>query len=548
MKRIFWAIVFGVVGAVVTAVPAWAVSADGKQFIGGDNTFYAYVRAGETVDVSFLRAAHSEMIFTVQGDVTITIDGPGMEQQKCVAARDVALGQGCRFAGIKVAQTGVWKIQFTPPESAAVFEEVAPSVRWGKNLFSWDVTVKSSEGERKGRVWTEQYALRQPPEVQYNTDLEHYYVSEDGYIYKATSRGYNGQISMLAADGVGLRKNKTCESAYQSAEVSNTKLSPAYGECGSTYKLFFEEPAGELPAQAKRWDGKAEWIRPTIKRPAVSELHFISDDSTDQQSGKISYYLRHFVGQYQVKIDVDNDGSFDGQNDVTLHQHMQRLSNGLQSVVFDGVDKSGQIIPPSQPIGVKVEIARVAEIHFVATDVEVRSGGIELTRLNGENAPTTRVCWNDTELTPIGAALMPQLIDGRECPESTGGVHGWAYGEVSWGNARYIDNWVYATARLDGKATIVYPEEEIIEANTVSGNGAMVVIVGVLVGSVVVGGIVFVVIKRRKTAQLKNMQLPHSQYPPTYPSQQQPGVPPVPPMPQSPQNPDVQHPRDNGIQ
>ena len=525
MKRLLFAVGISIVAGFMFGQSAQAVSSGTKEFVSADNTFYAYVKANETVDVAFLKADQKEPFNTTQEDVTITLDGPGIAQQKCVAPKNVAVGQGCQFAAVVAPQTGIWRIQFSVPAPARAYPEVAPSIRWGGNLFSWQVTVKNGATEQKGRVWTSQYALRQPDNTLFNTDFEHYYVSEDGYIYRMLTRGYNGQISTLSADGIGVREGKKCEPIYRSTDTSDTKFSPAFGDCGSAYKLFFEQPAGELPAAAKNWEGKDEWLRPTVKRPTVSELHFSSDGSIDQQSGKISFYLRHFIGQYKVKIDVDNDGGFDGQNDVTLQQQMKQLSNGLQSVTFDGVDKTGQIIPPSQPIGVKIEITRVAEIHFVSADVEGRTGGIELTRLNGENAPTDRMCWNDTELATIAEPLMTKQTDGRDCPESKSGVHGWAYSGASWGNARYVDDWAFAAARLDGIAVIAYPQatNEVKDDNE---RNNMVAVIAVVAGAGLLGlvGTGIYIVRRRKAKTIVLPPLPPEHYygPQQQPSQSQP--------------------------
>jgi hypothetical protein len=506
MQRIILGLLL-VVLASISSHSVSALSSDSKIFISGDNTFYSYVKGGETLSAAFLRVNQDEPFDTVRGDVTVTIDGPGIEQQKCVIPKDVAIGQGCRFAPVAAPQTGIWRVQFAVPADARTYQEVSPAVKWAKNLFSWDITVKNSADEQHGRTWTERYAIRQPSAASYTDDLTNYYISEDGYIYRAISKGYNGQISTLSADSVGVRTGDKCVSAYRSTEVGDTKYSPALGECGSGYKLFFEEPAGDLPTKATKWDKTTDWVRPNISRPSLGELHFTSDGSSDQQSGTISFFLRNFIGQYQIKIDVDNDGSFDGQDDVTLNQQMKKVSEGLQQVRFSGVDKTGQIIPTTQKIGIEVEITKVAEIHLVAADVEGRTGGIELTRLSGDNAPTTGICWNDTELPSIAETLMTKELDGRDCPTSVGGVHAWAYSDSSWGNARYIDDWVYASAKLTGNNQIVYPDAAVEQA-VAKKNNMTWAIIALVVAVVSIVGIIVIMIRRKRS---------HRQEPPTQP-------------------------------
>lgn len=505
MKRYIAFLLLAISAALGFSSTAHGLASDPKLFISADNTFYAYVKAGESIGASFNRVNIDEPFDTSKEDVTITVDGPGVSQQKCVAQKNVPIGQGCQFARQTAQESGIWRIQFAVPSPAKSYYEVSPGVRWGKNLFTWNISVTAGTTEQKGRIWTERYAIRQQPAVSSATDLNYYYISEDGYIYRALYKGYNGQISTLSADAIGIRKGTSCVSAYQSSEVSNTEFSPALGSCGNAYKLFFEEPAGELPAKAKNWEDKEDWVRPGINRPSIAELNFASDKSTDQQSGTISFYLRNFIGQYQVKIDTNNNGSFDDQNDVTINRQMKRLDSGLQRVAFDGADKSGQVIPTSQPIGIEVVINKAAEIHLVSADLEGRSGGLELTRLSGDNAPTTGLCWNDRELTPIAASLMPEIIDGTACPSSVGGAHAWPYGDGSWGNARYIDDWVYASAKFEGDNQIVFPESADKTDEVQGQNGAVIVVI--VAGVVVIAGVAIAVFIVRRHRQ-KPPQLP----------------------------------------
>lgn len=504
MRRFIVAIIISVLGVVVSAHSSYALSSNPKMFISADNTFYVYVKGGEKLSAAFTRVAEEEVFGTVRGDVTVAIEGPDFTKQTCVLKANIPVGQGCAFNNLDVPTTGIWRINFAVPSTANSYPEVSPSVKWGKNFFKWSITVNKDGAEQKGRIWTEQYAIRQPAPASYVVDFDSYYISENGYIYHASEKGYNGQISTLSADGIGIRSGRDCTSVYKSTEVSDKNYSPALGACGNGYKLFFEEPAGDLPSKAKRWDNKTDWVRPDIKKPQLSELHFEPDGSKDQQSGTISFFLYNFVGQYEIKIDIDNDGSFNGQSDVAIRAQMKNLSNGLQRIRFDGVDKQGQVIPRNQKIGVKVAITRVAEIHLVAADVEGRTGGLELVRMNGENAPVGDMCWNDTDLKPLALdSLMPPELDGRNCPDSTGGMHSWAYNDESWGNARYIDNWAYASVKLTGSDGIVYPQDE--EEKATKGNNNTLVIAAIITGVLfVVGVIVFVIVTINKKNKNNN--------------------------------------------
>lgn len=482
-----------------------ATVSNSKMFISADNTFFLYAKGGEKINASFVRSDQIEPSDIPPVDVTVSLEGPGMDRRDCLLPKTIQSGKGCGFSDVVAPQTGVYRISFKLPDTARVYSQVTPTLRWGANMFAWDISVGDDSGKKSGRLWSELYAVRQPYPAEYMTDLVYYYVSESGYLYKATYKGYNGQISTLSADAFGIRTGKTCQSAYQSIEVSSTTMSPSFGTCGASYKLFFEPPSGELPASAKQWDDKTAWVNPAVIRPEVSDLEFISDKSGDVQSGKIRLKLRNFVGQYVVKIDTDNDGRFDESQDVKFTRTIKKLADSSQEIEFNGINREGQQVSPSQPIGIKVQIEKTAEIHLVNADVEGRAGGLELMRLNGDNAPTTRMCWDDTGLTTLATNLMTKLVDGRSCPDSRGGVHGWNYETGSWGDMRYIEDWAYASAKVDGETQIVYPREDGPVIAKIGGVKVQTVVVSVGAGIlllVIAGFVVTIIVRRRRHARM----------------------------------------------
>lgn len=504
----------------LVAQPVDALTSNKKMFVSADNTFYIYAKGGEKITAQFVRSDQTETSGIAPEDVTVTLDGPGLPAQQCIIPKGVAIGSGCGFTNLVAPEAGVYRFSFKLPDTAQLYKEVSPAVRWGANLFSWTINVTDEGGAKQGRVWSELYAVRQPFQPEFLTDLTYFYMSENGFLYKAIYKGYNGQISTFSADAFGIRKNDKCESAYRSIEVSDAKLSPTFGSCGGSYKLYFEQPAGDLPHDAKRWDGKQEWVSPAINRPVVEGLRFESDKNGDTQSGKIKFTLKNFVGQYKVKIDVNDDGNYDASDDVTLARRMKSIDGGVQEAVFNGVDGGGRAIPASQRIGIKIQIEKIAEIHLVNADVEGRTGGLEIARLNGDNAPTTRICWDDTELPALtDVSLTTKVLDGRNCPDSVGGVHGWAYASGGWGDARYIDDWAYASAKIDGTAGIHYPEDELTAAAKQNGanQGMIATALGAVVVIGVVGFIVVMTVRRNKhIRQLKaaeDHQLPPNNYP-----------------------------------
>lgn len=528
MGKFFYGILVSIGLAVLSAPLAGAFSSDPRTFVSGDNVFYAYVESSEKVNIGFVKSEHREPSGMASKQITVTVNAPGMQPQTCVIPANVSIGQGCNMS-LTAVKNGIWRINFQLPQDAYVHSEVSSNVRWNGNLFSWNITVSDGSGEKKGRLWSELYAIRQPAPPRFLADLTFHYMSEDGYLYKVVYRGYNGQISTLSADAFGVIRNGDCVTAYQSIATSNAEMKPSFGSCGGSYKLFFEQPSDELPTEASRWDDTKDWIRPNIDRPVVDGLKFTPDKSTTQQSGTISYTLKNFIGQYEVRIDTNGDGSYDGPRDITLKKQIKNLkSAGEQKITFDGLDRDDNAIPRSQQITVKINIVKTGEIHLVGADIEGREGGIELVRLSGDRVPSFDVCWNDTELNAttdgVGSVLT---LDGKSCPDSTGGVHKWKYSELgnSWGNARYIDDWVYTSARVTGTAEIRYPEkvvaaeEDIVQRNMGIG---LIIVALVVIGGIITGVIVWV---RRRHKQDGDNLLPPSQFPPSGPPTQPPQPP-----------------------
>ncbi len=504
--------VFAVFLSLASGAVVHATASHPKLFISGDNTFYMYVIGGEKISASFVKSAQVEPLGLEAYDIDVSLEGPGLETLRCTLVKNVEVDKGCAFSSVVAPRTGIYRVLFKLPETAKPYPQVSPSVRWGRNMFSWEIAIKDGEVEKTGRVWSELYGVRQPIESQYVADLTYHYVSENGAIYKATYKGYNGQISTFSADAVGIRSGEGCVSAYQSINVSDTKRSPSFGTCGGSYKLFFEQPSGDLPRTAIKPDGKTkDWISPVLVPPKVSELKFTSDKNGDMQSGKISYKLENFVGQYTVDIDTTGDGHFSSKEDIRVKRTMKKVNNSLQTVQFDGVDARGQVVSATQQISIRINVEKVAEIHLVNADVEGRAGGLELIRLSGENAPSGRVCWNDTELSPLeNPALQTSVTNGGNCPDSTTAArHGWPYSTDSWGDLRYIDDWAYTTATLEGVSKIQYPENTNPILTTKNNN--LMKIIGVITGLLLIGVfvafVVMIITKRRNHAkQLKDAE------------------------------------------
>jgi hypothetical protein len=502
------------VGGVVSQSVS-ATSSPPTVFINGNNTFYAYIQTGEKVNIAVVNSGIVDSSLKKQ-PLTLTVLSPGGPKTECTIVAAAPPNAGCGLSQLTAPKPGIWSFSFNLPDDAELSSTI-PNQRVGANFFRWSVAILDSAGVKDGRFWSEQYTIRQPDSIDYAADMSLYYQSQDGYLYRANYKGYSGQLSRLSADAFGIVKKDTCVPAYKSVEISSKDFTPSYGKCGGNYKIFFEPPSDDLPVATTRWDGSVDWVRPAVDRPQVSGLKFTSSDDVNTQSGTVTFKLKNFIGQYEIKVDVNDDGNFDGAKDVTIPGRLKYFNDpGDQVVQYDGLNRDGNTVDKKQPIRIKLKITKSAEIHLVAANATGRSGGLALSRLSGDNAPSHNACWNDAELGTQETAPGETAADGPSCPDSLTGIHRWKFAE-GWGRNRYIDDWAFSTAKVAGTAEIRYVDKEVLAQQAVTrrnvGIGAAIVGVIVLVG---IGVTIFWLKKRRNKHDDNNLE-PPTQTPPSQP-------------------------------
>ena len=424
------------------SLPASAETPPPSTEIRHGNTFYAYVGPGENLDVSFTKGAD------LAGGlpVTITVRGPGGVAQTCALSGTEPVGTGCTFADLTSAIPGVWEIVFDAP--VVVPGDPAPP---SADRYVWDIAVQSGTTDVPGRVWTNQYQMAHAGPAN-TTDFTFYYQSEQGFLYEAEYMGYNGVDSTFSSNATGNALTGTCTPAYESFDgvgpfSDRDRFYTTTDQCGSRYKIFFDAPDPALPASATRWDGGTEWVRPPVVLPDLSNLQFAQDPATMVRSGDFTFDSSGFSGNAVLQIDANNDGDFDDPEDRSIPVAI--TADGPQTVAFDGLDGLGNPISILEPIRARVAVTQTAEIHFVNWDGEQRNG-LQVTALNGPEAGSTTLYWNDTQLRTQDRSCGTPVLDGRAGIDSSGGVHGWTCNQNpnngisgSWGDVRAIDDWTF---------------------------------------------------------------------------------------------------------
>lgn len=414
-----------------------------------DQTFYAYVGAGETLDVSFQQSAASSLPVEIS-----VLDPTGLAAVSCVVPGSSANGVTCAETDLTSATAGVWTITYAPGNL--------------NSRYFFDIVVRNAaDAAITGRVWTTRYE-----QYQSGAATQSYWVAtREGYLYGLRLVNYGAVGSAVRANGFGLVQAGTCTPIYESAEgtsfgANGVFLDPSieYSEnCGDDYLLFFEAPDSALPAQAPSASGPM-WIRPAVVPPSSSNLR-LTESGPLTRAGDLEFDLTGVNGGYTVQLDVNADGDYTDPVDRIIPWGSPP---GAVSIPFDGLDGLGNAIGVCQPMNAQVVVDRVGEMHFVLEDAEqlgngaATAAGVQLTGLTpGVVAPNPRLYWDDTTLTTVGRQ-PGEPFDG---PDGTNGLdtttlpagdgaHGWRSG---WGDMRSIENWTYYQANAGAVAAIAAP-------------------------------------------------------------------------------------------
>lgn len=442
------------VGPAITAEAA--VNPPGST-IRFSQTFYAYLNAGENLDVSFVRLANG-------WDTTIKVTDPQGGTNDCFIPdlpRTGGVGgvgpQTCSFDSLTSSTTGIWTIDFIRPSGPGI----NPQGEW-----SWSIVAQDGNADIPGRVWTDKFVMQNST----NIDVDLWYVGSAGYQYAVRHHQFYGIDSTFDSDQFGNLATNTCIPAYRSitnrtATVIPIDYDPNFSgpnsACGVPYHIFFERPAADLPGYGVDGSGNTRFIAPTVASPKVVDFTFAAD-APGSRVGVFSLEIADHIGSAQLLIDVDGDGSFDGPRDRVIPVTVEDAAS--QAIPFDGLDGQGQPILPETAFTAKVQISQAGEIHFISDDVEGRDG-LSVESINGQNPGNTLLYWNDSYLNVSlrDQSCIPPVLDGTTGVDSAvaGGVHGWPCpagnpndGTGPWGDIRSIDDWTYNTVDVADSITV----------------------------------------------------------------------------------------------
>lgn len=443
-------------------------------------TMKVYVKAGETIYVgsSAQGVGNGTIILRTPNGTTYT-SGTSTTVGKISNRNQEIAGPSPNTGGytpytrlVGAAEVGVWEIDFIAPNAASSTNPsaVLTTANWSQgtsfSISAFDVSVRNIANTAflTGRVYTNIFCGNMGNfELGFNAIFK--ILTKDGYVYSVNNNGLAGFNFQFFVNNKGF-KDTTGTPTYKSLNTASTTppvYDPRSNDSSSTditHKIFFNDPAADLPASAPSPSGTV-WLKNSPITPTITSYSFTGGEGTSGIGGTnpIGGYINFNAnqnGSYNIKIDINRDGDYLDAVDRTL---TGSSTNGANSVFWDGLDGTGAKVPAST-VSIPISVNSVlygGEVHFPFFDVESNINGVIITRTTGSGAPNDIVYWNDSNITNTGTAPNP-LSATNGISSSTNG-HIWSN---SFGNEKGMDTWAYVlSATISSTLTFTLRESDL---------------------------------------------------------------------------------------
>ena len=321
-------------------------------------------------------------------------------------------------------------------------------------IGAWDVTVVGTAGDgtaevKTGRMYADYLSLNMGANER-SLYSKVYVLTSDGYIYYTDFNGIDPFGFTFFGNNRGLVSSRTNMSLYHSMEDAITSGNtpdlnnfrditdkngakdgmylPGPGntstQLDSSFKIFFNEPSGELP----------DSIKPAPQPPGTIDYLKFEGSVLDSNGNIIEnegyvggggYFIINAskVSNFEVKIDLSNiyyktntEGKIDENNFIyeypvgsgnymsmkddstividNISEYINAgtvvIGNscveGINRIFWNGCDENGRVLPAGTYFeagkGNAVAIPKAGEYHFPLIDVENLPNGLKITRLN----------------------------------------------------------------------------------------------------------------------------------------------------------------------
>jgi len=363
---------------------------------------------------------------------------------------------------VLAGQAGVWEIDFVSPNNGAISGTnpniVPASANWTQPInleyiAAFDISVRNTSNTAflTGRVYTNIFSgILGTFDVGFNAILN--ILTKDGYRYTLNNNGQAGNGFCFFSNNKGFR-DATGAASYESVDnvtspnVQDPRVADTQADI--THKIFFNDPAVDLPTVANTPGGGTTWLLNPPFVPTISNVGFTGTEGTANFAGTSPLggnidFTAGANGTYIIAIDVNKNGVF---TDAIDRKITGIVNTGVNSIYWDGLDGLGNKVPASTgKYTATISLSLYgAEVHFPFFDVERNVNGILLTRINGNLSPDYTVYWDDSPVTVVGTPSNP--VKNTTGLSSLINGHKWGTpgpGPTEFGNEKSLDTWAYA--------------------------------------------------------------------------------------------------------
>lgn len=391
---------------------------------------------------------------------------------------------------------GVWTFVLGYPSyTKTVFKNLNNTDQWTRDIdqptnrrvvLSWDITVSkyyavNNGGQKvKGRVYSNEYNSILNENDNF-TSPKFYVLSKSGYVYIVEFYDTDPWGFPLCSNNFGIVDSKG-NPIYKSLKQVDFSRStdPATWQSGNFYlyepqardlgafvnnKVFFNVPDITMPTSAlvtdvERNDTHTTWLMsplgpggPTITQNSFKPGNPIFNPCPagfiQEGDGGLFIFKTNTTGSIILKVDLDNDGIFDGPLDRIFNATAHA---SFDTIYWDGKYGNGQVVTEQQNFTLSYKLTlRTGEIHILMSDIETNPGGVTITRLNGPASPINEFYYDHSA---IGGAVSGNGTPGHPNPTSVPFTY-----TANFGNEKLLDYWSYVDINVSGAASFdIYKE------------------------------------------------------------------------------------------
>jgi gliding motility-associated-like protein/uncharacterized repeat protein (TIGR01451 family) len=365
---------------------------------------------------------------------------------------------------VLAGQEGVWEIDFISQSGGAAAGgnpvPVPSNANWsqpgGQYITAFDVSVRNVTNTAflTGRVFTNVFTgILGTFDVGFNGVFK--VLTKDGYQYTLDNNGQAGNGFSFFVNNKGFRDASGAPSYKSVNTIVNPNIhDPRLPDTNSdvSHKIFFNDPASDLPSAANIPGGGTTWLLDPPLVPTLTNVAFNGAEGSANRMGTnplgaVFSFNANKNGSYIISVDVNKNGVFTDAIDRKL---TGTVNAGANQVLWDGLDGFGTKVPSSgaTPYSANLNIVLYGgEVHFPFFDVERNVNGLKLTRTNGFASPDNSVYWDDTPVDINGTPSNPlKNISGLN---SFVNGHKWGTsgaGPTEFGDETGLDTWSYISA------------------------------------------------------------------------------------------------------